>query len=55
MSKDKKVVEYIDRLIDNTPTSRLACMVEVDANLDNSEINIFNFQKITSFSILTPH
>ena len=32
----------LDRLIDNTPTSRLACMVKVDNNLNESEIYIFN-------------
>ena len=34
----------LDRLIDNTPTSRLACAVEVDKNLDNSEIYVFNLK-----------
>ena len=39
-------LEYnvLDRLIDNTPTSRLACMVKIDSNLDNAEINIFNLK-----------
>lgn len=42
---DDSEYNVLDRLIENTPTSRLACMVAVDANLNDSEINIFNLNK----------
>lgn len=32
----------LDRLIDNAPTSRLACMVKVNKDLNNAEIYVFN-------------
>ena len=37
-------IEYnvLDKLIENTPTSRLACMVKVDEKLNGAEIYIYN-------------
>lgn len=34
----------LDKLIDNSPTSRLACMVKADKNIDGAEIYIFNLK-----------
>lgn len=34
----------LDKLIDNTPTSRLACMVKIDENINGAEIYIYNLK-----------
>ena len=43
---DVSDAEYnvLDKLIENTPTSRLACMVNVDEKLDGAKIHIFNLK-----------